>query len=295
MATLVTELEEALIPTTPESYRYLFNTNTPSSKHLFEYLSNELKPFLKNDNELAIVADPYTKDLTTFINTYIKEIYKSLKKYEDQITFYLSGDHSEKELLDLGMLSNHRLELLLKDIKPIVLIENKKDVFNHLNQSTPTYCLGSNSSDIGMIKQGYDSLYKPSMIYHRLLDPYYINQNIFVNSLVNERFNYIFEISSAIPGLSQVAKIQRQKRLWLNMKEEMDAYRSMLFDKLENHEITYIDVIKEYFLRERIYSYYHLKKMPYPSIEEIDKLVENTKVYNSFHEYNELVLKKNTK
>ena len=138
-----------------------------------------------------------------------------------------------------------------------------------------------------MLKKGLEYGGTSSFIYHQLLDPNFINQKSFITLLANERIHTLTEQEAAAHQLSNVAKVQLEKRLWLNLVEPI---KREIENELKFEKKTYIDVIKEWYLRKQINSYYTLNRDSKNILNNIDYLVANIKVYNSFHEYNELVL-----
>ena len=62
-------------------------------------------------------------------------------------------------------------------------------------------------------------------------------------------------------------------------------------EELECGTKTYNDLIKEWYLRKKIYHYQHFIEAKLTKSEELNYLLSNIKVYSSFNEYSKLVLK----
>lgn len=275
---LVTNLQDTLIPYHENNCRLL--NVTISQKEILESLKKQLEPFLRDGNKLAIVTNPENITLEELINIYLNQLIDTLKEYQEQISIYLSGIITNEE--DIYTISN------FKDYK-ITTVMEKSNVFNYINNEDSIYCLGKDKNDIGMLKKAIELHGISGLIYNELLDPKYINQNNFITLLANEKIHEMTESEAKIHHLSHVAKVQLEKRLWLNLIEPI---KREIEDGLKDHRITYIDIIKEWHLRKQIDLYSTYLAPNILTLEEINYLVSRVNVYNSIHEFNTLVLRK---
>jgi len=274
---LISNLENTLIPSNTHDCELLYgkNTNEYYIKKIYETFINTLNPYFDDGNELVIIGN-LSYHHNNEPNIDITKIHEIFKKYSELINIYIIGEIPEQQK-DIANLSN------------IKHIEKKEQVFNDIDLNKKIYCLGNNSEDIELLKKGLKNNASAGIILHKLLDPNFINRPDYINQLINEKIKYLVEDELSKHHLSNVAKVQLEKRIWMNLSEEL---KKQLIEQLNIGKITYLDIIKEWYLRKEILYHYQYEDRNNFSMEEINFLLSNTKIYNSFHDFYELTLKK---
>ena len=275
---LVTSLENTLIPFRAYNCEILYgkNTNDYYEKKSYEALKNILNPYLEEGNKIVIIGNASYPHVKNDPNIDIFKIREILNKYSELIDIYLIGNITEEQ----------KEIIKSQDIKHI---NKKEQVFEHIDLNKKIYCLGNDSEDIELLKRSLKNNAITGIILHRLLDPNFINQRGYVIQLVNEKIRCMVENELSNHHLSNVAKVQLEKRLWMNHSDEL---KKEILKLLYTGKITYLDVVKEWYLRKEIQYHYQYEDKPNISTEEMNFLLNNIPVYNSFHEFNELILKR---